>query len=116
MKIKILLTAVLVSFLISCSPNVSEPLNWSFENERIEIIVTGTQETWADPWLPVVHLYVDGALKSSQPCMPVFLSDFNKENIVIEWESGHQGRVVFIQRDGEEIDLILPRASRLLKN
>ena len=115
MKFKILIFSVIFSLLTSCEPNISEPLIWSFEEGRIKLTVTGTQDSWADPWQPYIHLYVDDSLKSSQPCLPVFLSDFDKENIKIEWEKDARGRVVFIQRDGEEVELTLPKMSSLLQ-
>ena len=114
MKRKVLLLFAIVANLLSCEPNVSTPLSWSFENGRVKIIVEGTQENWAEPWQPVISIYVDGALISTQPGLPVFLSKFDRENIHVEWQKEKRGVITFTQRDGEEKQLVLPRLSSLL--
>ncbi len=115
MKMKGFLLLGIIVCLISCEPNTTKPLVWKFENGRVKLIAEGTQDSWADPWKPIISIYLDGSLISTQPGLPVFVSEFSKENIQVEWEKEEHGRIIFTQRDGEEKQLILPRLSSLLE-
>ena len=115
MKLKYFLFPLLLVLLNSCEPNVSEPVAWSYADERIKIIVEGTQDSWADPWQPVLSIFVDGEMVSTQYCLPVFSSGLNKESIKVEWEDDGRGKVIFEQKDGSIKELILPKKRSLLQ-
>lgn len=110
---RILIATTLICFFSSCS-KVSEPVIWNFEDDRVQIIVNGSQESWADPWQPTISIYVDDSLVSAQPGLPVFSSELNKKTIKVKWNKEERGKIIFMQRDDTQKEFILPRLGGLL--
>ena len=107
--LKRILFLLIVTLLVSCKPNIAEPYHWYSDDNRIHIIVEASQETWADPWQPVISIYLDNELQSTQLGLPVFVSEPGPENIKIQWIKEEIGKIIFTQSDDTEITLVLPK-------
>lgn len=100
---------------MSCNPNISEPLVWKYENDRVEVKIEGSQENWAEPWQTIISLYVDDEIVTSQPGLPVFNSELSKETVKVIWYNNNRSKVIFTQSDGSKKEVFLPNVGVLLK-
>lgn len=90
----------LISNLMSCESKEGGPLTTSSPNGEMDITVTGTKESWAEPWVVKIEAEYNGVKKAAMASL--YASELNEETILFEWKTERHCRITLLNRDGEE--------------
>ncbi len=83
--------------LFACSAKKSEELSSKSPDGKAEVKISGTKNSFADPWQTTIK--ISGYGNNNEVQTEIFAGNLDKETVSFNWESNNACKVVVKQQD-----------------